>query len=219
MISARNARIPRFVGAGLMIAAVALIPQGADGQKARVKPKPKSKKSTAVRPGGANQIEGMKGKIGQMLFDGKWRFQVIAMETPAKYMAARKNDVQADYSIYSPVADWDTDRTITPKEGNSLIVFRCLVKNGVKEPRALYCVPAFVRTALTDMDGGSHPPVAFDMPGSIFQSRKITPGGTLKFAVIFSVPDGAKPKDLIFTLRTIEGGLKDGNDVRVSLAK
>jgi hypothetical protein len=161
----------------------------------------------------------MRGKIGDMLWDGKWRFQVISMETAEKYEAARQADIQADYSIYSPVADWDAQRTITPKEGNTLVVFRCLAKNGVPTPRALYCVPAFTRTALTDMDGVSYPPIAYDMPGSVFQSRTVTQGGTLRFAVLFAVPKEAKLKDLIFTLRTIEGGLKDGNDVRVSLNK
>lgn len=204
----------------LLIFALAISPHAADAQKTKKKPAPKPKsKKTAVKPGGANQLEGMRGKIGDMLFDGKWRFQVISMETPEKYEAARQADIQADYSVYSPVAEWDAQRTITPKEGNTLVVFRCLVKNAVPKPRALYCVPAFTRTALTDMDGASHPVIAYDMPGSVFQSRTITQGGTLRFAALFAVPKEAKLKDLIFTLRTIEGGLKDGSDVRVSLPK
>ena len=196
-----------------------MVGASAEAQKSKKKPAPKpaAKKKAAVKPGGANQVEGMRGKIGDMLWDGKWRFQVISMETPAKYEAARQADIQADYSLYSPVADWDTQRTITPKEGNTLVVFRCLVKNGVPQPRALYCVVPFTRTAVTDMDGASYRPIAYDMPGSIFQSRDITPGGTLRFAVLFAVPKEAKLKDLIFTLRTIHGGLNDGKDVRVSL--
>lgn len=38
------------------------------------------------RAGGTNQVEGVaQGKIGSVLFDGKWRFQVQSVQTPADY--------------------------------------------------------------------------------------------------------------------------------------
>jgi hypothetical protein len=42
------------------------------------------------------------------------------------------------------------------------------------------------------------------------------PGAKTDFTVLFAVPEGTKLKDLIFTLRTIDGNDK-GNDARVSL--
>src|SRR5689334_457235 len=47
--------------------------------------------------GGANQIQGLQGKIGDTLFDGRWRFQVVAVEPVDSYML--KNHVDLDYGL------------------------------------------------------------------------------------------------------------------------
>src|SRR3954470_22446907 len=46
--------------------------------------------------GGANQIRGLQGKIGDTLFDGKWRFQVLAVEPIDSYRL--HNHVTTDYA-------------------------------------------------------------------------------------------------------------------------
>ncbi len=71
---------------------------------------------------------------------------------------------------------------------------------------------------MADSDGSSHVPVAYDFSGGPIQSKSLLPGAALNFAVVFSVPEGTKVKDLVFTLKNNQGDEK-GNDVRVSLAQ
>lgn len=171
-----------------------------------------------VTAGGANQIEGRRGKIGDVLFDGKWRFQALEVKEADAY--TMKTGMDTDYALYSRTADFDTaSRVFRPKPGSSLVVLRCRVKNGLKQNQALYCVVPFTRTALTNDQGESYPPIGYDMEGAVFQSKPLLPGASLDFAVPFAVPKGTTLKDLIFTLRTIEGGLEKGNDVRISLTQ
>ncbi len=174
-----------------------------------------------LRPaGGANQIQGLTGKIGDVLFDGKWRFQVLGVEVVPSYAASRASDISADYSVYHTLVDRPDDVTFKAKEGLQLVSIHCRVKNGVRnETRELYVYNPYTRTALTDGSGTSYPPVAYDMPGSNFSSKALVPGGAVDFTVLFAVPSGTKPRDLIFTLRTLAGNTKAGSDARVDLTQ
>jgi hypothetical protein len=43
------------------------------------------------KAGGATPISGLRGKVGEVLFDGKWRFQVLSVETVDSYRMKNKS--------------------------------------------------------------------------------------------------------------------------------
>jgi hypothetical protein len=165
--------------------------------------------------GGANQVEGLQGKIGDVLFDGEWRFEVLRVNRVDSY--AMKNKATNDYAIYNTTAEF-SDGVFRPKQGQSLVAIACRVKNGLRDQnQALWRPNSDTHTALADDQGQSYPPIAYDMPESgPFQSKALLPGAAMEFTVLFTVPDGATLKDLVFTLRTISS---PGHDVRVSLTR
>jgi hypothetical protein len=168
------------------------------------------------KAGGATPIAGLQGKVGDVLFDGKWRFQVLSVDTVDSYKMKNKSTV--DYALYNQVADLDNDtNTFTPKAGRSLIAVKCRVTNGRNATYSLWVNNNDTRTALADTNGESHPPFVYDMDESEpFSTKKLLPGAKTDFTVLFSVPEGITLKDLVFTLRTINNNDK-GNDARVSL--
>jgi hypothetical protein len=167
------------------------------------------------KAGGATPIKGLRGKIGDVLFDGKWRFQVLSAQPVELYRM--KHEATADYAIYNPVAEVE-DNVFRAKTGRTLIAVKCRVTNGRnKGTHALWVSNTDTRTALADTEGESHPPIAYDLDVSEpFHSKQLVPGAKTDFTVLFSVPEGTKLKDLVFTLRTIDNNDK-GNDARVSL--
>ena len=170
-----------------------------------------------IKAGGANQIGSLTGKVSDTIFDGKWRFTVVGYETPSTY--TMKTD--AEPYDYSGRTSMDSrTRIIVPAKGYSLVVITCRVANGVKERRTLWTAISDdrIRTAIADTNGSSHPPVAYDFKGGPTQTDWILPGAQMTFPVVFSVPEGTKLKDLVFTLKNNQGDEK-GVDVRVSLAQ
>jgi hypothetical protein len=163
--------------------------------------------------GGANQVEGLRGKIGDMLFDGKWRFQVKSVQEMDAFTMA--TNAYNDYAIYSTTAELN-ETTLRPKPGQTLIVVACLLKNGLmKQNQALWRVNNDTHTALADDQGRSYPPIAFDIEETAhFVTKPLLPGASMEFNVLFTVPRGTRLKDLVFTLRTLNDM---GSDVRVSL--
>ncbi len=169
------------------------------------------------KAGGATPIKGLQGKVGDVLFDGKWRFQVLSVDTVDSYKMKYKSTI--DYALYNQVADFDNDtQTFKPKTGRTLIAIRCRVVNGRNATYSLWVSNNDTRTALADDQGESHPPFVYDMDESgPFSSKQLLPGAKTDFTVLFSAPEGTKLKDLIFTLRTIDNADK-GNDARVALS-
>lgn len=167
-----------------------------------------------TKAGGANQIEGVtQGKIGDTLFDGRWRFQVLSMQTVPSYT------LTADASPYGAdnVSDYNTaTRALTPKPGHTLVMLRCRVSNGQKSPQTLWIARNDTNTALADAQGESYPPILYDVDGAPIQTKPLLPGSKLEFPVFFSVPTGTDIKALVFTLHNNSSSEKP-NDVRVSL--
>ena len=167
-----------------------------------------------TKAGGAGQIEGaVKGKIGDQLFDGRWRFQVLSIQTVASYAlktSAEPYDDAGNSSFDS------AKRVIRPKSGNTLVVVQCRVANGQKSRETLWIAQKDSNTALTDTQGESYPPSAYDTSGAPIQTKALLPGSKIEFPVVFSVPQGTPLQDLVFTLRNNNFSQK-GNDVRVSL--
>ncbi|BCM90699.1 hypothetical protein IAD21_02559 [Abditibacteriota bacterium] len=168
------------------------------------------------KPGGANPIKGVtQGKVGDVLFDGQWRFQVLNVQMPESFTMK----TPADYSDTAGLTQFNpTTRTFHASQGYKLVVLQCRVTNAVNEKRTLWTAISDnrIHTALTDMEGGSHSPIAYDFEGGPIQSKWLVPGAILNFPVVFSVPQATQLKDLIFTLKNNQTDAKP-NDVRVSL--
>jgi hypothetical protein len=171
-----------------------------------------------TRAGGANQLEGVtRGKVGDVLFDGRWRFQVQSVATPTSYTMKTAGELYDNHDL----STFDRpNRLVKSTRGNSLVVLQCRATNGVNANRTLWTAISDdrIHTALTDTDGSSYPPIAYDFDGGPTQSKSLVPGAALNFAVLFSVPEGTHIKDLIFSLKNNQGDEK-ANDVRVTLVE
>lgn len=152
------------------------------------------------------------GRVGESLPSGSWRFEVLESKRVASY--AMKKTTEADYALYHEAAEFDLNtHTFNPKAGQSLFMLRCRLTNTNAEKQALWHYDT--NTALIDPQGESHPPIAFDMRGGQTQSEPLLPNTQQEFTVLFALPEVVQPKELLFTLKTINE--KEGTDVRVSL--
>jgi len=162
-----------------------------------------------VPAGGAGQLQGKgSGKIGDTIFTGQFRFMVKGVRTVDSY-----------------TEQYSQDRNqISPKgPGDTLMVVDCRLKNGTtsKQEVVLSNSDWGENTALTDDQEHSYAPV--DVDGHYDEGAPhgawILPGAAYDFAVVFSVPKGTNPKDLVYTIvKYSERGNNKGTDVRVSLA-
>ena len=170
------------------------------------------------KPGGASQVGNLSGKVGDVLFDGQWRFQVLEVKAMDSYSIKSPGVMPA--SGADELLHWNRDTNVISAVPNyRLILFRCRVTNGQKTKETLWTAPTDkdVHTALADTEGGSHVPAAYDYLGAATQTKPMLPGQVLTFPLLFSVPRETQLKDLIFTLRSNSAGSRS-NDVRVSLA-
>ena len=192
--------------AGLVFAAPAAHAQS--GTKGKAKPP----------AGGANQVEGLNGKVGQMLFDGKWRFQVQSVQEGLATYTKKVLASEQDFAMYHDAATEDTaTHTFTVKEGNTLVAIKCLAKNAQNKVQQLDFRFNDPKTALTDDQGNSYAPIAYDMLTSKGASitKPLLPGSGEEMTLLFAVPPGTKLKDVVITLKNYED--HKGHDVRVSL--
>jgi hypothetical protein len=170
------------------------------------------------RPGGANQVEGLNGKIGQTLFDGHWYFTVLSGPQPTDRYVERHNG--ANQFEGGPGGHTNTDTStyiFTPWIGNKLFTIDCLLKNGQGTPKQLNLSggPTF-HTALTDDQGEAFQPLGYDMDGPRGDlSPNLAPGQSEPVTVIFAAPPNTNFQDLVFTLQTNGDG--NTHDARVSL--
>ncbi len=169
------------------------------------------------KAGGTGQVGNLNGKIGDVLFDGKWRLQVLEMQTPEAY-TIKAPDVEPTTNAWDLIK-WDrASQTMRATSGYHLVLLRCRVTNGQKTKQTLWTSPndEAMHTALTDLNGGSHIPAAYDYAGAANQTKPLLPGEIINFALLFSVPNDTRTKDLIFSLKNNEYATKP-TDVRVSL--
>jgi len=168
-----------------------------------------------TQAGGANQIGTLTGKVGDTLFDGKWRFTVLSVDTPETYQMTTDSE---EYDYKGKTSMDIKTRLIKPSSGYRLVVIKVRVANAVKERRTLWTAISDdrIRTAIADTDGSSHPPIAYDFIGGPTQTEWLLPGAQLTFPVIFSIPRDAKLKDLVFTLKNNQTDDKPV-DVRVAI--
>ncbi len=146
--------------------------------------------------GGANQVQGLQGKLGDVLFDGVWRFQVNRVTEAGKY--------QERYTANHPLEQ-------TPGDNQKLVLVDITVKNGANEKKYLLMrdIPENL-TALAGEDGVSAKVFTYDMRtgsgqhfgggGDWDSTPEMLPGSQAQITAIFRVPQDFKAKDLIFTL-------------------
>ena len=162
--------------------------------------------ATPDAAGGANEVRGTRGRIGQMFFNGKWRFEVLGVDHADAY----DSKFLADTQTFKPAGNTE-----------ELVVVRCRLKNGQKTAQMAMLSRVHPHNiALTDDQGQSYAPTDFDKRGgSLDEGPHLLPGAQTDFAVLFSVPKGTALKDLVFSLQTAYADFPDGGtDVRVSLA-
>ena len=177
-----------------------------------------TKKKSTQPAGGANQVEGLHGKVGQMLFTGRWRFQVQDFQTVDSYTLKVPTSEQ-DYAKYHDVADYDSaTHTFKAKEGYTFVAVKALVKNAQTSTQQLGCYLGDPKTAVTDNKANSYPPIAYDMMSKgAWNTKPLLPGSGEDLTVLFAVPKGTELKDLVFSLNNWSD--MKGKDVRVSLTK
>jgi hypothetical protein len=181
--------------------------------------KPKAtKKKPAQTPGGANQVEGLNGKVGDMLFTGRWRFQVKDVQRVDSYTLKVPASEQ-DYGKYHTVASFDrATNTFKPVEGYTFVAVTALLKNAQTKTQQLGSYLGDPKTAIADTEGGSYPPIVYDMQSQgAWVTKKMLPGSALNMTVLFAVPKDTKLKDVVFSLYNWDD--MKGKEVRISLPK
>lgn len=204
---------------GPFVLAMPLLTVSVTPAAAQAKPGKNTTKKQPVQPaGGANQVEGLHGKVGQMLFTGRWRFQVQEFQTSDSYTLKVPTSEQ-DYAKYHDVADYDSaTHTFKPKEGYAFVAVKALVKNAQTSTQQLGCYLGDPKTAVTDNKANSYPPIAYDMLSKgAWVTKPLLPGSGEELTVLFAVPKGTELKDLVFSLNNWSDN--KGKDVRVSLTK
>jgi hypothetical protein len=159
----------------------------------------------SVPAGGANEVNGLKGTLGQMLFTGKWRFEAVSVSRAPTYD-----------SQYLP-----DHRTFEPSgENQELVMVKCRLKNAMTTTETAMLSPIHPHNiALADDQGQSYAPLGFDKNvDSTDEGPHMLPGSQTDFVVIFSVTKGTHLKDLVFSLQRAYDDTPDGGvDVRISL--
>jgi len=169
-----------------------------------------------TRAGGANQVEGLNGKVGDVLFDGRWRFSVLEVKPVESYtMTSPDTEPVGGNDIAATMSYDNRTHVLTPKPGYRLLAIRCRIING-RTTNQNFWTGSDVHNALTDAEGEAWPPVAYDYVGAPIQTKPLLPGSKIDFSIIFAVPEKANVKDLVFTLKANNSSEKP-NDVRVAL--
>ncbi len=151
--------------------------------------------------GGANMIEGISGKVGDQLFNGFARFQVVKVIRTKAYV----NQFSGDKQEVTPF----------PAE-KDLFVIVCRIKNGTKESQTAN-LPSGPETALTDTSERSHGPrtgLSIDVPS---RGPTLLPGAAVDFALTFDVPTDAVLKDLVYQVQFFGTPGAEKKKFRVSL--
>lgn len=177
----------------------------------------KTKQKSSQPPGGANEVQGTRGKLGQLLFTGKWRFQAIRVNPASPTYILKTPRSEQDYAKYHDVADFDDNsHTFTAKQGYTFITVDCYAKNGQPKVEQLDFFSDAQNTAITDNQSNGYPPIAIDMiTKGVWVTKNLLQGSGETITFVFAVPEGTTPQDLIVTLKNWED--HKGKDVRISL--
>jgi len=149
-----------------------------------------------VRAGGANQVQGLTGKIGDDLFNGMYRVKVIRV--------IRKDRYERQFAKGDPVSAPD---------GKEVVAVVMRLKNGTKEARLIDLVYPGSNTGLTDGDEHSYGPITGLASDTPERAANLLPGAAVDTALVFFVPKGVVLMALVFEV----GVAVHGPAFRVSL--
>lgn len=152
-----------------------------------------------VRAGGANMVQGLRGKVGEELFNGKYRFTVVKVFRGASYKPQ--------------FAKLGFDLTPASPEGE-IVAIHCKLKNGTKEA-VTFDLLMGKNTALTDEKEQSYGAYNGASADVVHRGPRVIPGAAVDFALTFEIPKDAVLKDLVFTVNDLTA--KDSPDFRISL--
>jgi hypothetical protein len=149
--------------------------------------------------GGAGQVRGLNGKVGDDMFNGSFRFKVVRVVRGDSY----KRQFSTGSDIPAPAGEEIVAIVIRLKNGTSKTQYPMVAGTGV--------------TALTDEDQHSVAPYDtgyLDSPG-----RNVTmlPGAAIDFALAFHMQKNAKLKDLVYQVDS--GNVTPNPPFRVSVGE
>lgn len=150
--------------------------------------------------GGAGQVNGLVGKIGDKLNLGYGTYEFKEMYRGKKYI--KKFD----------------PGTVDGREGYDVVAIQIRFKNATKSK---VTIDPFgdENTAITDTDEHSFQQftgLACDLPN---RGPQVLPGAACDFALVFEVPEGATLKDLVYTTKFYDGPRGANKAVRIKLSK
>ncbi|MCG9895340.1 MAG: hypothetical protein MH204_07685 [Fimbriimonadaceae bacterium] len=140
-----------------------------------------------TRKGGTGQLDGMTGKSGDWLFDGGWRFRV-------------NRTYRTD--AYNRVNEYYDDPVYQAPEGQEILVVEYSYRNGNRQ-----AAPLAFSASLAGADGSARSPYHNDFPhdGDRWFSQALLPGAEGRGAILFYVPRGFQPKDVLITIGGLSG--------------
>lgn len=131
---------------------------------------------------------------------GKWE------ERPGAYVFESKR-VEQNFANAATSRSEFSDTEIKPKPKNKLIIIPCEVKNITKRPQPFWWfhdsqIPTRLQTDEETAENPYYPAAIYDInkETALPRSADIPPDGTLKFNIVFSIPEKEKPEKLIFML-------------------
>jgi hypothetical protein len=130
--------------------------------------------------GGANQVSGITGKVGDVLWNGYIRLQIVKVVRTKSYTRQFTGD----------------DKVITPDPGHDLFVAVCKISNGLKNGVTVMYPGG--ETALTDDQGHSYSPFLGMSADIGSRGTDLLPGASFGSALIFEIPSAAVVGDMVY---------------------
>lgn len=167
--------------------------------------------------GGANQVEGLAGKVGDTIFNGAWRFAVTNVR--------EADDYTERYTEKTPQS-WKADA------GQKLILVDVELRNGQKFKTGLSLdqFDGKINNSLAGSDGNSLAVKSYDVAtgdgyhwgrgGQSDSTADLLPGAKQNATLVFQAPQEFHPKDLVFTLAYVAApfGQRHYSNLRVAIA-
>jgi hypothetical protein len=137
--------------------------------------------------GGAGQLNGMNGKIGEKLSNGQWVFTVVKAFRTDKY-----------------THQFDNDSSTPDKATDDLVVVVIRIKNARQESVGI-SLPGTGSTAVTDQDEHSYSKQTFGSMDDLHSYPTLLPGSAVDFAMVFSVPKTEKLDSFVYQVYPSSG--------------
>jgi hypothetical protein len=149
--------------------------------------------------GGANQVGNKVVRVGQEIFDGRWRLVVNKVERVSEYRLTSTKPYTVDFSDYHDITGGNgKEEVIKPKKGY-LLVAHIRLKNGMKQ-KAKFGMSEKGNTAIIGEGEKTFTPLIFDTESDGNATRDLLPGSAIEVKILFAVPNDFKPTAMIFTL-------------------